>query len=442
MKKSLYVSHSKRGAEHYYLDASARYRCVFPCEYDEADHNKHCIHFDQIEKADLNIYQSVIFHRPQFSRKLKRIVKKLNKLKIKAIVDFDDLLFKPEYALQNPTYLSGKMTASHAKKNTYEYFKALRLFKFAQASTDQLNQHIKAAHPACTVVTHYNKLPKRWTKLVPMMSVEERFQNKIIRYFPGTSHHTNNFNHAIKSLNLILKENPDIKLEVIGDIHISPNTFPSNQFSQHPPVMFEELPSLITNSWLTISPLEDNEFNRCKSALKFWESGCFSVPVISNKTPDMERLACKGLLLSDNQTDWLNYINKLKNISFYKEASNTALSSVKSSIHKSSASQINHPNLQLIMCAYFGPTWPAIIYNPINKQNEKAVEKLYIETKTNNKKEITEKEKALLKRKALKQKETLFTNQIKGQFYKKVIKLKKNPKLFFKDMLLKKINTP
>lgn len=438
MKQSLYVSHSKRGASHYYLDASARYRCIFPCEYNESDHTRHCIHFSQIDHIDLSEYQTVIFHRPSICLKLKRILKNLKQKNIKAIIDFDDLLFSPEYALQNPTYLSGKMTASHARKSTNKYLSALRLFNFAQTSTEPLKQHIRTVHPRCDIEVSFNKVPEHWVNLTPEISAEQRLENKIIRYFPGTSHHTSNFSNAIKALKLILDSNPDINLEVIGDIDIPEGIFPKSQFKHLKAVMFEELPEIIANSWITISPLENNEFNNSKSALKFWESACFGVPVISNRIPDMSRLECDGLLLSNDHNQWLEFIEKVKNIKNYKQACCVA--------HKKSMEciiptdkkngEIQNNTLELLMGSKFGPSWRAIRVNPTHQDFNACNDELKKSLNEGLNNSLDEKTIKEITASAMNKKKLYLSSEHKKSWFNKLKKLRRHPKLFIKDMIL------
>lgn len=436
MQKSLYISHSKRGSTLYYLDASARYRCIFPCDQKEDGHLKHCIHIDQITLIDLTQYQTIIFHRPSMSWKLKALLIKLKRLNIKAVVDFDDLLFVPQYALQNPTYLSGNMSASYAKSATKNYLKALKLFDFVQTSTEPLTAQVKAIHPDCSIETRYNKLPQSWVELTPQIPAEERFKNKVIRYFPGTSHHTTNLKPAIETLKLILNTNKDIKLEIIGDIHIPEETFPKSQFKKLPYVTYEELPKSIANSWITISPLEVNEFSQCKSALKFWESACFGVPVISNKIPDMQRLECSALLLSDNHEDWLTYINQLKNLDNYIKVSESAYKKSTDCIYvNDSCNKHNYSKIHLLMSAKFGPTWPAIRYNPTHHQHNSCLELLQKINIVENTNDITQKTIEQLTAEATILSDELFSLDYKNKKYKKLKKLKNNPKLFFTDMI-------
>jgi glycosyltransferase involved in cell wall biosynthesis len=438
MKQSLYVSHSKRGASHYYLDASARYRCVFPCEHNESDHTKHCIHFSQIDHIDLSEYQTVIFHRPSISLKLKRILKNLKHHNIKAIVDFDDLLFSPEYALQNPTYLSGKMTASYAKKSAKRYLSALRLFDFAQTSTEPLKQHLKTDHPSCNIEIIFNRVPEHWVNLTPAISAEQRLENKIIRYFPGTSHHSSNFKNAIKTLKLILDSNPDISLEVIGGINIPQNTFTKKQFKHLRPVMFEELPEIIAKSWLTISPLENNEFNNCKSALKFWESACFGVPVISNRIPDMSRLECDGLLLSNDHNQWLEFIEKVKNIKNYKQACCVAQKkSMKCIIPTDKKNgEIQNNTLELLMSSKFGPSWRAIRLNPTHQDFSACNDELKRSLNEDLNNSLDKEKIKKLTASALTKKKAYLSSEHKKHWFNKLRKLKRNPNLFFKDMII------
>ena len=443
MFNSLHISHSKRGASHYYLDASARYRCVFPCEEYKQNENKHCIHFDQIDSIDLKQYKLIIFHRPSISSKLKAVLKRIRQLNIKAVVDFDDLLFSPEFALENPTYLSGQMSAKQALKGANNYLKALLQFEYAQVSTAPLARHIKKAHPDCQVEVLANKIPQRWAKAAQQIDIKERLNNKIIRYFPGTSHHTSNFNSTIETLRSILNANQDISLEVIGDIQIPTGTFPTQQFKQLPHCLYEELPSIIASSWLTISPLEQNEFNQCKSGLKFWESGCFGVPVISNPIPDMERFTCEGLLLSNNHKDWIANINSMKDEHHYQQACNSALNLALTCVLKGTEQEpCDYESIQVLMCAEFGPSWPAIRINPTHPQFKDANLKY---------KSLTPLSPALIKNKARpkevkyqsaeKIKEYL-TSKKKNTAQRKFIKLKNNPRLFFSDMYKNIFNNP
>ncbi len=453
MASVLFVSHSKRAA-FYYNDASARYRCVFPAEHlNELGITCHVIHFTQIHKIQLHDYSHVIFHRPQYSLKLKYYLYKMKRLAIKAIIDFDDLLFNPQLAKQSAAVQAGYMNLRLAKKHATAYSKALQLFDHAWVSTKPLAKQLKISYPCIKITVCHNKLPKRWAKLQAQTPWQERLKNKVIRYMPGTSHHKHDFEKIEQTLITLLNNNSDIKLEIVGDLKFNIDNFPTKQVSQQSHMTFEQLPSVISSSWLTLAPLQDNIFNQCKSGLKFWESGLYGVPVISSLLEDIERFKNSGLCLSLEQGDWIDYIEKMKKPDNYQAASEDAytfsgkalfsknildsrLTGLNINVNKKPEKIENHDDAyiqQLIMCAKFGPRWPAICLNPADQQYQQANETLDNLKRTNNKFSTTDITK-------LKQEELDKIKQDKPTKKHKVIrkakKLWNSPYDFFKDMKL------
>jgi hypothetical protein len=375
MKPVLYVSHSKRGL-FYYNDASARYRCVFPAEELIAQgETAHVIHFSQIDKVQLSNYRKIIFHRPQYSFKLWRTIKTIQKNHIENWVDFDDLLFSPKLSGASAAVQSGKMSASLAKKHAQRYLRALQLFTHYQVSTDalahelkkQLSQSLKGSNNTdklnYEIKISYNKVPERWVKQAKIIPSEHRLEKKIIRYLPGTSHHKHDFAHLEAFLAQLMHENPDYKLNIIGDLDFDSTLFPSAQISQTPFQPFEQLPSLINDSWIIIAPLVDNVFNRCKSGLKFWEGGVFGIPVISSPLKDMERFENEGLCISDDLLQWSAFIHLMSEEKNYMEASELAKENSKKAVINQ-CGITNYRSQYLKLTIEQGPRWPAHMLNP------------------------------------------------------------------------------
>ena len=431
----LYVSFSKRAPNKLYLDASVRYRCVFPAEYlAQQNITAHCIHYSQLKQIQLHDYSRVICHRPRYSRHLKSLLKLCKMHDIVAISDWDDLLFNPSLAKFSPAYLSGQLSFKQSKTMASEYQKALRLFKNVTVSTDKLKEQVLCEHPDCTVSVIYNQLPARWASPHIFENetdlIEHRLKNKTIYYFPGTAHHASNFHHVSRILASYLHQNPSINLNIVGTMSFDQSIFPSKQIRTSPFVMFEDLPNLIKQAWVSISPLEENIFNECKSGLKFWESGLLGVPVISNHNLDMSRFNNIGLLQSNDLQDWEAYLDKLQDKDFYTQASAAAYTTsqhAKFSFDNRQAEPLERKELQTILTAKIGSDWPLALLSPTHKKYSQANSIINSILKVDT---ITHLETIAM---ASNNKRSYLASTPSN--FKKIKKLKNNPKLFLKDML-------
>lgn len=325
---TLFISCSKRGV-YYANDASARYRCIYQCMKTRSE-GKHAdiIHMMDALKISLSNYDQVIIHRPRNSLRLSRFLRKAKKLNIQVSADYDDLLFRPDLAHESPTVLSGKESFHSARKQAESALKALCKFSSCRMSTAPLIEMARSVHPNCSYHLVYNmvpddELPKE------IISSEKRFKNKVIRYFPGTSHHSANFQIVEKVLAEWLSEHPETKLEVIGEIEINHDIFPKNQFQTRPFLPYNELSKLISTSWITIAPLEDNNFNNCKSGLKFWESAAYGVPVVATPNEDLKRFSGAGLRLSKSPENWKESLSYFLEYSHYYIGSYTCTAQMK-----------------------------------------------------------------------------------------------------------------
>ncbi|MCF1458024.1 MAG: hypothetical protein LPH21_10880, partial [Shewanella sp.] len=384
--KVLYVSFSKRGID-CYADASVRYRCIYPAEYLTAmGVESSVIHISQAQNLDLTDYSHLICHRPLYGRALMRLVNRASSDGLNLSADIDDYLFSPNIQSSSPAMLSGKSSEKAVLKSAKSYLAALSLFEHIVCSTEELAIRTEQVFPNKRVSTCFNKLPSRAIPSYASIECDSRFESKIIRYLPGTSHHQHDYELIKPWIESMLAKHPSLHFQVVGDIIPGQLKCRDGQQSSHPPVPFEQLPEITANSWITIAPLVNNHFNACKSGLKAWESGLLHVPVISSFLPDMIRFNCRGLCLSNSYSEWTDFLERMLRFEEYQQASNE--------IYKASSNSIfgKRPDERIsvlgltsngtqsdssgefgwlksrVLSAQFGYSWPLIRLNPLHSQ--------------------------------------------------------------------------
>ncbi|QDP01939.1 glycosyltransferase family 1 protein [Thalassotalea sp. PS06] len=281
------------------------------------------------------------------------------------------------------------MSANQCLKQVHSYQKALKLFANFWVSTQPLKNQLENTvnalnHSAENIDVIFNMLPLRWVNQVEKTSVQSKFAEKIIRYLPGTSHHSHDFQRIASPLSTFLIRHPDVTLEVIGDMSVDESAFPQGQFVRRGYVAFEELPDLIATSWLTLAPLEDNVFNQCKSGLKFWESGLLGVPAICSPIDDISRFKNKGLMLCSTDQEWLAALEQMTDEASYQTACADAEDRALKAVHRKEEQRLQSLGLSeagseivtiklsekyarlhhYLMSAWFGPRWPGKLLNP------------------------------------------------------------------------------
>ena len=387
MNRVLFVSSSKRHTSFYY-DPSARYRCVFPAEHLKTlGIDASVVHFSQLEEIDVKRYPYIIFHRPRDHANLRKFLKKAEHDGVTCIADFDDLLFAPDLAHESPAVRSGGMSRSEASRQAKKYRAALRLFRTCWLSTDELRLKAKLAAPDTCCYTVYNRMPARWAALHTEADVEKRLADKVIRYLPGTSHHIHDLSEIRNTLCEILNRFPDVRIEIIGDLKVSQLGIVNGRLSHQAYMDYEKLPAHIADSWLTLAPLASNDFNRCKSALKFWESGIAVVPVLFSPLPDAERFDNAGLTICRSHDDWLERIGQLRSPEIYRDAVKQARQDAENSLFdQMTDDRLKYlPGLkvvqsalkpdcnfyrsqQKVMVSRFGTIWPGRSVNPLDSE--------------------------------------------------------------------------
>lgn len=309
----LFISGTKK-TDQAYLDASTRYRCYHVAEAIEPlGHRAEIVAQTSLQKTMLSRYDVYIFHRPRYDKHLKAIIQQLKYQNKLIIADYDDLIFDQETAKESPQYQTGRCSERTIERIHQENEKAFTYFDYFFCSTKPLATEVLKKKPNSHIQVIHNGLSQYWLstqKHYPQVVIKK--QQKILTYLPGTHSHDHDFKIVEEVLTEFIHRNPNITLRIVGDLRFNTKKFPQAQLELHPHQPYTVLPRLISDSWITIAPLKVNQFNRCKSGLKFFESAVLGVPLIATPIPDLERFHSQGLYLVKNKQEWQLALENLK----------------------------------------------------------------------------------------------------------------------------------
>lgn len=285
-----------------YGNASVRYRCYNPAE----DLNAmgllaNVCHVTDFCESWTDYYDVFIFHRPTNEPYCKKVILQLKEKSKVLVADYDDLLFGEKNVLYSPSYINGTASKRLAMKANESYTKALDYFDLFTVSTEPLAKCLVKINPNAQTCVIHNGISQRWFELAGMT---RPVRNKVIGYFAGGACHNKDFFSIISALGSCLDSHDDIQLLVPEMLSVPKGILAENKLSFFKRKHFLCLPEVMAKCSLNIAPLLDNEFNRCKSAIKFLESAAVGVPLVATSIPDFERFSFPGLRFAASLKEW------------------------------------------------------------------------------------------------------------------------------------------
>lgn len=101
-----------------------------------------------------------------------------------------------------------------------------------------------------------------------------------------------------------LSKYKNARLMIMGPLAFDKAKYEPGQIIIKKPVRYGWLPYWIKQCRITIAPLQNTSFNECKSALKFFESAIWGVPVVASPIPDMLRFQDTDIMFAHNGKEW------------------------------------------------------------------------------------------------------------------------------------------
>lgn len=263
-----------------------------------------------------NTFDVFIFHRVVVNMKIEALIAQIKKQNKMILFETDDLNYDSEYL---------RKTDYFAQINDLER-KQIEHGVGAQILGDEYVQHCvtstsflagKLEEKGKQVFISKNKLAVREIEEArAALEKRRREEDKMIRigYFSGTPSHDKDFATIEDVLVEILKKHQNVRLFLAGPLEIGEKFKElKEQVEQVPFVPMSKHLENISKVDINIVPLENNDFCRAKSEIKFIEAGIVNVPsvAVGNQThSEAIEDGVDGFLAHDDE-QWKQKIEKL-----------------------------------------------------------------------------------------------------------------------------------
>lgn len=271
----------------------------------------------------------VICVRPFVDESMAVALERMRHRGIRRIADFDDLLFDgPPYEF--PSVLQRRSDPRIVAARIGVYRRGLASFDAFTASTPSLANHLReAAGGDREVHVVPNGLSRAWVKAGRAAARPYREgDRKTIRYLAGSPTHDIDLALVAPTLARFLDDHRDASLELAGHFDHVPSELDGRAVTIAPIRPYMLLPLLLAPSYLTLAPLVDTPFSRCKSDVKFLESGAFGAPTLASDSVVYRHHAGNGLVTCGDADAWYGALEALWDESTRAEASGRALARV------------------------------------------------------------------------------------------------------------------
>lgn len=237
-------------------------------------------------RACMNAIQThsiVIFYRVPGYEHVLSMIREAKRLGVPTIYEVDDLIFDLESYLHNPNIYRLTDDLRRSVLDGVPLFrKALENCDFGIASTEDLATKMKQFGLKDVDVIE-NGIDQETLAIASRIEADLVHDRTLLRIFygSGSKAHDADFDRAAASVLALARENPHIRVRIVGDL-TPPKAFDSitRQIERYPITDYEGYLRLLAECDINLAPLEPGIFNDCKSNIKFIEASLFAIPSI------------------------------------------------------------------------------------------------------------------------------------------------------------------
>lgn len=292
------------------FDATGLYRIYYQYKQFTNGNNIKFVPVFEDMTIDFTDIQIVIFH---YSLATKQIIDRLNELKIHIVLDIDDSINLPPYHLLYKDY---------TKSRREELIYCIEQSDTITCSTIPLQEELLQYNNNVIVLPNF--IPSYIQEDIDKVQHVPSTNGKVRIGYLGGICHKHDIN-LLKGLNYLLQKNFKDKYEfyLFGGQYnkdylnmyniLTTNGKYKNNFYVVPLVKLEEYYTLYKRIDISIAPLVDDSFNKCKSNLKFIESTVCNVPLVASNVYPYSQSIVDGIhgWLFDDKVDLIESIDIL-----------------------------------------------------------------------------------------------------------------------------------
>ncbi|MBD3280650.1 glycosyltransferase [Candidatus Dojkabacteria bacterium] len=319
-KRILFVSGEPKNATSYY-------RCEIPANQLKAQGWEVDIVFEEfVDQVEVKNYTVVILYRTPFVV-VEGILEKAKEQGVKTVFSVDDFVYRRD--LVEKLDYTKTLYPADAERLLDRADGMLELMKKVDAGIASTEYLAKDMHKYIKGEVFVNR-----NGIGNIVEVDERTSKNnsekvVLGYFSGSETHDRDFEMIWSAVERTLRENDNVGLWLGGRIEARKfkNGDLDSRIKQLPFMNREKYMKTLAKVDISLFPLEDTEFNRGKSEIKFLEAGQMGTPAVVSPVGDMAELIQDGEngLLASDIGEWDQKLQKLiDGVSFREEVGKNA----------------------------------------------------------------------------------------------------------------------
>lgn len=270
---------------------------------------------ERIRYVDIGSFDAIVVYRCGDEDGIRYLKTVADRQKIKMFFDIDDLVYHKE-----AVNASGLPPAEKQQylKLAQQYSQAMELSDGIITSTQALAEYLKESFPEKPVCVRRNSASLEMEMLSVCADSGVAWQEDgpvYLAYFSGSWTHDNDFALIAEPLARIFDRYENVILRIYGCLHI-PERLKGYQgriemydFTED----WRSLPEKIAQAHIHLAPLEDTQFNRCKSENKWTEAALAARPIVASYNSELALVIESGVtgFLCGSPEEWEDALARL-----------------------------------------------------------------------------------------------------------------------------------